>query len=1223
MHLFVGGGEDAGDAVGRGVGGDKEGDEGVVGEMVNGQETVGVLAALGEAQGLLERLLQVMVAGQEGVVANALLVTTHLIRSSEMASRLVNSPQAQELLGAVLCSESRKVGRNQNVVFLWLLDLLSAVAHTPLGPDLVSSLISIFLFPLDAHPLCDTADTQRQAFGLLSCVLRTSPEGFEYVLSELSILSRAHMGGQGRQWGLVHDAKNPDMFAGLKNQGCTCYMNSLLQVLFMSTAFREAVLATPLREIHRSSLWHREEVDLVGGHFLFQQCDGSWRQGQIIGYDGRRHRVMYPRDDAASGDRDGNRGRDGDRDRGRDGNRDRVGDREEVAIFNIHEGRFQRETGRVRVLPGGGEGGSGSGGGGGGGDNNSGEVSEREAAAYRVLEQLQRTFCFLKLSKRRFFDPVQFVEACRCLNLNFNVYHQNDAAEFCDQLLDRLETATKGNSWGKMTDVFGGRWLYQKIPRECATYAREKEACGHWQGARMETFLKVELMIKESVEDSLQELMQGELMDGENKISCDVCVQKVATIRRTCFGDLPNTLVLHLKRFDLDFQTFETVKLNNRMAFPLSMNMLQYTREGIEVAERAREGRSGIGSRNVGGSGSGSSGSDSGVGYRALAYETKQQEQGTGVLDAADYEYELQAVLVHSGVAQGGHYYSYIREDVDSGAGVGAGRWFKFDDDEVSSFEPDQIPLQCYGGPPSEHEGEEGTGSGAVAEVGAVTGTGAGIGAEAGVGVGVGTGTANALMLVYKKSEAEAVAVMPESAVESAVESAAEADAGVLVDGMQAFQREVRESNLQHALCGYLLSAELHDFARSLLASILPGGGGVGEDSAAHEDENVRSPQWLPDPDLPLRTVQFALSFLLDVVLHCKERSTSWVSTLRDAFSAYPHTAVWFLARLLDTSTCPWFAEYMLTCTDGPARSTFAQVLVHAVSTIAPTNPHALGAFMSMKIVDIKTAAAGHDPSALTALLVMLVVDHTFKAAAHARRAGEILVLIRDLCAISCVRNSLRQICFPSFLAYFAAPDSASPNIQAMFARHLRGRPEYAHLLGGVMEALAALMGVPQMHGEVLLREQGELETSDSSAEEAAASTDAGAAGVEGGGGGDVGNAEGEGAEVCSVLDLPDTCRSALTCLALYEAGMGPAEAATSAVAKGICWGHLHSSCALITEALERFCLISCDTSWNPACVTGFLKLLLGLEDGLRDGRVRECFLNPSWGVAVVAYHQQ
>jgi hypothetical protein len=36
--------------------------------------------------------------------------------------------------------------------------------------------------------------------------------------------------------------------------------------------------------------------------------------------------------------------------------------------------------------------------------------------------------------------------------------------------------------------------------------------------------------------------------------------------------------------------------------------------------------------------------------------------------------------------------------------------------------------------------------------------------------------------------------MVPESAAESAVASVAEADAGDLVDGMQAFQREVRES---------------------------------------------------------------------------------------------------------------------------------------------------------------------------------------------------------------------------------------------------------------------------------------------------------------------------------------------------------------------------------------------------------------------------------------------
>jgi ubiquitin C-terminal hydrolase len=72
-------------------------------------------------------------------------------------------------------------------------------------------------------------------------------------------------------------------------------------------------------------------------------------------------------------------------------------------------------------------------------------------------------------------------------------------------------------------------------------------------------------------------------MDGDNKVDCEICAQKKATIRRTCIGNLPNTMVLHLKRFDLDFQTFETVKLNNRMAFSTRLNMLKYTKEGIFI----------------------------------------------------------------------------------------------------------------------------------------------------------------------------------------------------------------------------------------------------------------------------------------------------------------------------------------------------------------------------------------------------------------------------------------------------------------------------------------------------------------------------------------------------------------------------------------------------------------------------------------------------------------
>src|SRR3546814_5754562 len=100
--------------------------------------------------------------------------------------------------------------------------------------------------------------------------------------------------------------------------------------------------------------------------------------------------------------------------------------------------------------------------------------------------------------------------------------------------------------------------------------------------------MKVELIIrgKETVEESLASYVEGELMDGDNKIMCDTCSQKRTTIRRTVVETLPNLLILHLKRFDLDFQTFEVVKLNNKPEFPMELDMKPYTKEGIDAADR-------------------------------------------------------------------------------------------------------------------------------------------------------------------------------------------------------------------------------------------------------------------------------------------------------------------------------------------------------------------------------------------------------------------------------------------------------------------------------------------------------------------------------------------------------------------------------------------------------------------------------------------------------------
>ena len=133
---------------------------------------------------------------------------------------------------------------------------------------------------------------------------------------------------------------------------------------------------------------------------------------------------------------------------------------------------------------------------------------------------------------------------------------------------------------------------YQKIPKDCEAYEHVKETCGHWQSSRQESFLKVELIIrgKDKIEDSLGELIQGELMDSDNKIQCDICTLKKATTRCTCFGHLPNTMILHLKRFDLDFQTFETVKLNNCIAFPPAHQHVRVYQGGYRAAREEETG---------------------------------------------------------------------------------------------------------------------------------------------------------------------------------------------------------------------------------------------------------------------------------------------------------------------------------------------------------------------------------------------------------------------------------------------------------------------------------------------------------------------------------------------------------------------------------------------------------------------------------------------------------
>ena len=107
--------------------------------------------------------------------------------------------------------------------------------------------------------------------------------------------------------------------------------------------------------------------------------------------------------------------------------------------------------------------------------------------------------------------------------------------------------------------------------------------------------------------ESLESYVAGELL---SEINCAVCQRKADLTKRVALGSLSNIFIFHLKRFELNFETFQHEKLNNKCArsclmfrlssacrfdFPIVVNLEPYTKEGLarrDAISRAKDVRS-------------------------------------------------------------------------------------------------------------------------------------------------------------------------------------------------------------------------------------------------------------------------------------------------------------------------------------------------------------------------------------------------------------------------------------------------------------------------------------------------------------------------------------------------------------------------------------------------------------------------------------------------------
>lgn len=209
-----------------------------------------------------------------------------------------------------------------------------------------------------------------------------------------------------------------------------------------------------------------------------------------------------------------------------------------------------------------------------------------------------------------------------------NPHEQQDAGEFVQMLLDRLNDTLEGKP--VLNSVIGQ--FEERIQQINGDYSNES----------LSVFTVLPLQVKNHTKfsDSFKTFLEPDNLTGKDKYSVEnlgmIDAERFHTIYKA-----PETLIILLKRFEFDLETLSSRKVNSYFEFTSNLDL------------------------------------------RPIISEDSSKEEKEKVSD-----YELTGIVMHSGCAVGGHYYSYIMND---------GKWNCFNDSSVYPLEGNFME-RCFGG---------------------------------------------------------------------------------------------------------------------------------------------------------------------------------------------------------------------------------------------------------------------------------------------------------------------------------------------------------------------------------------------------------------------------------------------------------------------------------------------------------------------------------------------
>ncbi len=546
-------------------------------------------------------------------------------------------------------------------------------------------------------------------------------------------------------------------------------------------------------------------------------------------------------------------------------------------------------------------------------------MANDDAEEESVFYQLQNVFGHLLESRLKYYEADKFWRCFRLYGDHINPKKQEDAFDFFIQLVDQVDEylCQRLKRPKIFSSRFEGVFSDQKICQGCPhRYDRE------------EAFMALNLTVKSNnLQDSLDQFVKGELLEGDNAYFCEKCKVKRNTIKRLCIRTLPSTLVIQLKRFDYDWVADRALKFDNFFKFPWLLDMSPYTSEGIKASERSPKSS------------------------RRMSFGRLDQRK------VGECFYELVGIVVHSGQASAGHYYSYIKDR-------GSGRWFKFNDTTVEAFDMTDASLasECFGG---NYEVKATKANQGLPEkrlrywnayilfyeavqarttVAPRTRTvsqsqmrpwkpGSSSGILAG-GASVGTGMDGPNSVPTRTSEPTVAAAKTARAARESLSQLSDLlekgeQRGLFSSRMPAsVERGVQEENLRFLENRDVFSQEYYNFVADLLQCCTGGGGGGTRSRTGMgkrgEGETERELQCE-------NAVRLAVSFLCNTYFHVRERQSGVISDTVDAVSALvdgsPRAGRALMSILSDGDGLRYLKPFLLECPAREVRANFAHLL--------------------------------------------------------------------------------------------------------------------------------------------------------------------------------------------------------------------------------------------------------------------------------------------------------